>query len=223
MFSARAKRRAAFTLIEVMLAVAILAMVGVSIYQFVELNVRAVQTSQETSAKDAALHGLMALLQTQMNGLQPAVKGALSGQGHTFNSAASDEMTWVSEAGNGLLTKDASGEFNVTLSLRPSQSSAKTLELGVQRVPTSEAALNRTQASSRGRSVSQANTNDWVRLLDDVAAFEVRYFDPDQQDWMQNWTDRARHPALIRVRVWKKIDNDPYEAVLTIPLKQLPK
>jgi prepilin-type N-terminal cleavage/methylation domain-containing protein len=218
-----ARARRAFTLLEVMLAVAILAMVGVSIYQFVDVNLRAVQAASVHAKQDSAMRGLAALLQAQLNGLQPKEQNALFGQAHVFQNAASDVVTWAVQSNNGLLTKDASGNYFVTLMLRPSQSSTGSkagnpLELGMQRILAYDA-NNNAQLAAQGSTASQ-NNGDWVHLLDDVAAFEVRYFTTGDTDWSRtDWTNLTTLPRLIRVRVWKKIDDDPVEVVLNVPLK----
>ena len=214
-------RSAAFTLLEVMLSVVIMALVGLSIYQFVELNVRAVLLSTETASREMEMRGLIAILQTQMNTMQPTQRGALSGQSHIFNNAASDEMTWLAEAGNGLLTKDATGEYNVTLMLRPAKDggSGNRLELGLSREPTTEAAA---AADSTAAATPQAAPESWVHLMDNVAALEINYFDSQLNDWVPKWTDRARHPALLRIRIRRSSEDNPFEAVLTVPLSKLP-
>ena len=215
------RRSAAFTLLEVMLSVVIMALVGLSIYQFVELNVRAVLLSTETASREMEMHGLIAILQSQMNTMQPTQRGALSGQSHIFNNAASDEMTWLAEAGNGLLTKDATGEYNVTLMLRPAKDggSGNRLELGLSREPTTEAAA---AADSTATATQPTAPESWVHLMDNVAAVEIRYFDSQLNDWVQKWTDRTRHPVLLRIRIWRSSEDNPFEAVLTVPLSKLP-
>lgn len=209
--------RRAFTLLEVMLSVVILAMVGVSIYGFVELNIRAVQASADHAKQDASFRGLAALLQAQLNGLQPNQQNALHGQAHIFQNAASDEVTWFVQPGNGLLTKNASGEYFATITLRPSQNPVgNTFELGMQRIP-ALSANNQASLAAQGSTASKG-TDDWVRLLDDIAAFEVRYFRTGITSWDQqtNWTAPAL-PRLVRMRIWKKIDDAPFEVVLNVP------
>ena len=212
------QRRRAFTLLEIMLAVAILAMVGVSIYQFVELNMRAVLASSEQIRQDSSLRGLAALLQAQLNGLPPGAQGKLYGKGLTIHDGASDSVTWFVQAGNGLLTKDASGNYFVTLMLRPSESAGAVFELGMQRILASDAD-NKAQNAAQGSTAAKSG-GDWVRLLDDVAAFEVRYRAAGDTSWDQekSWAKPAL-PKLIRVRIWKKLEDDPYEVVLNLPLR----
>src|SRR5258707_187275 len=62
-------RALAFTLLEITLAVAILAMMSVVIYRFVQSNLTALRVSSEASAADARYSGLRDLLMTQWQGL----------------------------------------------------------------------------------------------------------------------------------------------------------
>ncbi len=213
-------RRRAFTLLEIMLAVAILAMVGVSIYEFVELNMRAVLASSEQIKQDSTLRGLAALLQTQLNGLAPTAQDKLYGNSLTIHDGSSDSVTWFVQAGNGLLTKDASGNYFVTLMLRPSENAGAVFELGMQRILASDAG-NKAQNAAQGSTAAKSG-GDWVRLLDDVAAFEVRYRTGADPTWdtRTKWTNKQL-PKLIRVRIWKNLEDDPYEVVLNLPLRAL--
>src|SRR5262249_31640693 len=68
--SARSNGRA-FTLLEIMLAVAILGMMALAIFRFVQTNLTALRFSSETTAADAQYDGLRDLLTTQWQGLSP--------------------------------------------------------------------------------------------------------------------------------------------------------
>ncbi|MDP9254632.1 MAG: prepilin-type N-terminal cleavage/methylation domain-containing protein, partial [Verrucomicrobiota bacterium] len=80
MFIAPAKRarRRSFTLLEITLAVAILAMMSVAIYRFVLSNLTAVRISTEENMIDARYDGLRAFLTAQWQSL-PGGNGALTG------------------------------------------------------------------------------------------------------------------------------------------------
>src|SRR5215210_6315232 len=98
----RRQRLAAFTLLEVVLAVAIIAMMTFSIYRFVEGSLDAIAFSTRQSTEDAAMQALISVLQAQLNNLPQAQPGVLLGEPHKFGSKPSDEMQWTSGPGNGL-------------------------------------------------------------------------------------------------------------------------
>src|SRR5437762_6639007 len=75
----RAGRRDGFTLLEITLAVAILAMMSLAIYRFVQSNLTALRASSNASVADARYNGLRDLLQAQWQSL-PARQGAMTGE-----------------------------------------------------------------------------------------------------------------------------------------------
>ena len=116
--SRKAKGAGGFTLLEITLAVGILAMMSVAIYRFVESNLTAMRVSSETSAADARYEGLRELLMAQWQSLPPG-SGALTGEPFKLNDRPRDEIKWTCSAGPGLLTRYAPGEFTVWLRLQP--------------------------------------------------------------------------------------------------------
>lgn len=199
------RRAAAFTLLEVLLAVAILALISFSIYRFVELNLLAIRVSTETSSDDLAMRSLFAVLQSELSNLPPARVGALRGEPHKFNDKESDEMQWIGTAGNGMFTEFADGEYNVSIALRPVPKTS-TSELGFRRV------------------IADGSNKDqhWLRLLGNVDALEIRYFDQQVNGWVEKWADLQRRPSLVRIRIWRAGNPDAYEAILPLPLTVMP-
>ena len=64
---------------------------------------------------------------------------------------------------------------------------------------------------------SGAAKYNWITLIRPVAGFEVRYFDPRLNAWLDRWTDLNARPLLVRVRLWKNAGDAPIEAVLPVP------
>jgi hypothetical protein len=56
-----------------------------------------------------------------------------------------------------------------------------------------------------------------MRLIENFAAMEIRYFDPRINSWLERWQDQNVRPSLVRIRLWRRADDEPYEAVLNIP------
>ena len=130
MFTVRVKQRA-FTLLEIMLAVAILGMMALAIYRFVGANLVAVRLSSQLNEEDSRYAGLANLLTEQLRDLPPG-QGTLTGEPFKFENRSRDEMTWVCSAGPGLLTRYAAGDYSVTLRPRP-MAKGDRLELGMVR------------------------------------------------------------------------------------------
>src|SRR6266446_2605148 len=110
-------RRNGFTLLEIMLAVAILAMMSLAIYRFVQSNLTALRASSDAIVADARYNGLRDLLQAQWQSL-PTKQGAMTGEPFKLNDRQRDEIKWVCSAGPGLLTRYAAGKFTVQMRLQ---------------------------------------------------------------------------------------------------------
>ena len=78
MFIVRVNRFLGFTLLEIIMAVAILSTMAIAIYRFVESNIIAIRVSSDTVAADARYDGLREVLANQWQSLAPG-KGSLLG------------------------------------------------------------------------------------------------------------------------------------------------
>src|SRR2546423_12273866 len=137
MFTARDKRRG-FTLLEIILATAILGLMAFAIFRFVQANIIALRVSAVESLEEARYSGLLDLLTSQWQDL-PTGTGALTGDTYKFNDRARDEIIWACSAGPGLLTRYAGGEFIVRMRLRPMKEGGDRLQLGCYRKPRTDA------------------------------------------------------------------------------------
>ena len=80
-----------FTLLEIMLAVAILGMMAIAIFRFVQANLIALRFSSETAAADAQYDGLRDLLTTQWQSLSP-LRAKMVGEPFKLNDRERDEI-----------------------------------------------------------------------------------------------------------------------------------
>src|SRR5260370_5517774 len=131
---AASRRYHGFTLLEIMLAVAILGMMALAIFRFVQTTLTGLQFSSETAATDAQYDGLRDLLTTQWQGLSP-LRARMIGEPFKLNDRERDEIKWNCGAGPGLLTRYAPGEFSVVLRLQPANDKSDRLDLGILRKP----------------------------------------------------------------------------------------
>jgi prepilin-type N-terminal cleavage/methylation domain-containing protein len=198
----QAFRRCAFTLLEIMLAVAILGMMALAIYRFVNTSLTAIRVSSEATANDALYSGLETLLTNEWSAL-PSGRGALLGEPFKLEDRPRDEITWVATAGPGLLTRYAVGEYRVTLRIRPAQDESNRMEIGVLR-------------RRAGSEVEAAGEESWVTLLRDVQSLQIRYFDPRLNTWVDRWSDAVTLPRLVRVVIGRSDNPVPWEAVIAL-------
>jgi prepilin-type N-terminal cleavage/methylation domain-containing protein len=193
-----------FTLLEIMLAVAILGMMAIAIFRFVQTNLTALRFSSETAAADAQYDGLRDLLTTQWQSLSP-LRAKMVGEPFKLSDRERDEIRWNCGAGPGLLTRYAPGEFTAVLRLQPGNDDR--LDLGILRKPQEDS------------DVAEKNET-WVLLIKNVSSLEISYFDPNANDWLPRWPGGNRLPSLVKVSVGRPDAADPWEAV--IPLRRTP-
>jgi prepilin-type N-terminal cleavage/methylation domain-containing protein len=195
-----------FTLLEILLAVAILGMMALTIYRFVQTNLTALRFSSETQAADTQYDGLRDLLTTQWQSLTP-LRARMVGEPFKLNDRERDEIRWNCGAGPGLLTRYAPGEFTVVLRLQPANDKSDRLDLGISRKSLEDS--DKTEAHET-----------WVPLIKNVGSLEIAYFDPNANTWLPRWPGGNRMPSLVKVSVGRLDAANPWEAV--IPLRRTP-
>jgi prepilin-type N-terminal cleavage/methylation domain-containing protein len=207
MFIAPVKARSdrGFTLLEIALAVAILGMMALAIFRFVSSNLISVQVSTETNEINAQFEGLERILTDQFQELPPG-QGTLLGEPFKFEGRSRDEMTWICSAGPGLFTRYASGQYSVTIRLRPMEK-GKGMDLGVVR-----------ESEDDGNPVP--DNKIWVPLLSNINSLEIRYFDPRLNAWVDRWTDHGTLPHLVRLTIDHVGARVPWVAI--VPLRRTP-
>jgi prepilin-type N-terminal cleavage/methylation domain-containing protein len=198
-------RRSGFTLLEIIIAVVILATMALSIYRFVESNLVAIRTSSDAIVADARYDGLREVLTAQWQSLAPG-KGALLGDAFKLNDRPRDEIRWICSAGPGLMTRYASGDYVVTLRLQSEKNSDR-FDLGFSREPKSDSALSDVHES-------------WVPLIENVTSLQIRYFDTRLNVWVERWTYADTLPRLVKVSVGRGDSPVPWEVI--IPLGRTP-
>jgi prepilin-type N-terminal cleavage/methylation domain-containing protein len=196
-----APRKHGFTLLEVMVTVFIMALLTISIYRFIEGCLTAISFSRDQSSKAASVQGLVSIAQHQLTQLRQGQPGVLTGFPHKYNNVPSDEITWICSAGNGMLTRFAAGDYEVTLILLTDQKTG-TSQIGMRRRPAR----------------SNSKESHWMPLLNNVKGFEVRYYEPRLSAWLEKWTDPNTLPTLVRFRIWQADSEEPYESVLKVPV-----
>jgi prepilin-type N-terminal cleavage/methylation domain-containing protein len=206
MFIVPVNRRRGFTLLEIIMAVAILATMALAIYRFVQSNLVAIRLSSGATAADARYDGLREVLANEWQSL-PSGRGALLGDTFKLNDRERDEVRWICGAGPGLMTRYAAGDFVVALRLQSEKKDSDRLDLGFLRKPKDDSSLTNVNES-------------WIPLIEDVRSLQVRYFDARLNVWVERWTDTGTLPRLVKVTVNRSDAAAPWEAI--IPLGRTP-
>jgi prepilin-type N-terminal cleavage/methylation domain-containing protein len=194
-------RRGGFTLLEIILAAAILGLMSMAIFRFVQANIAVLRISATQSMEEARYAGLLELLTVQWQDLPTGV-GALAGDTYKFNDRPRDEIVWACSAGPGLFTRYAGGEFTVRMRLRPMKEGGDRFQLGCYRKPRDEA-----------EGADEKET--WVPLIDDVSGLRIRYFDTRLNAWVERWTDTGTLPRLIEMIIQRPNQPD-WQAIIAL-------
>jgi prepilin-type N-terminal cleavage/methylation domain-containing protein len=195
-----------FTLLEITLAVAILGMMSLTIFRFVQSNLTALRVSSEVNAAEAQYDGLRNLLMAEWQSLNPRRAG-MRGEPFKLNDRQRDEISWNCSAGPGLLTRYAPGNFTVSVRLQPENSKSDRLDLGF---------LRKAQKDS---DIGDENES-WMPLIKNVNTLQILYFDPRLNTWIDRWSDGARLPVLVKLTVGRADATPPWEVI--IPLSRTP-
>jgi prepilin-type N-terminal cleavage/methylation domain-containing protein len=205
-------RRNAFTLIEVMLAVAILSLTTLGIFRFVQSTVRAVAASVEDTEEQLAVDRLASLVQEELYSLPVRGQTNIQGEAIKLNGVDFDTLEWRSRGGAGLMTTAAAGEYRVKLRIQPIEKNSNKYEIGFWRRP---ALLDTAAGLVAGGSDNDAT---WVPLLQRAGSLRLRYWDSRLGQLLDSWRDPTARPSFIIMSVTLEGESTPYEAVLRIPI-----
>ena len=194
--------RAGFTLMEIMVGVGVLGLLLMTMYRLVGTQLMALQVSRDSQLEAVAMDGLARYVQGILNALPPRQSDVLRGSPHAYGMAPADELQWVARPGMALLTSAAAqDDYAMTLTVQPRTSTSRTQDLGVRRRLLTD----------------PENAYEWIPLLADVAAVEFRYFQSSLGAWMERWEDVNTRPRLVRMKVWRRVTDEPFETVLLVP------
>lgn len=210
---------------EVVLAAAILGIISMTVYQFTTVTVNMTGISARESEESQACAGFRRLLETQLSSLPLHQSGSLIGMViDRKGSGRRDALQLVCPAGNALLTPDAKGLYEITLTLRELPRGSGHYSLGMERTPWEDDDLDDDDEDNKASStkatnikVKQALPSDWVTLLDGVKGLEFAYFDARLNGWVDKWTDTTTMPSLVRVRLTMGENHPSYEIVERVP------
>jgi prepilin-type N-terminal cleavage/methylation domain-containing protein len=200
-------RPRAFTLLEIMLSVAILSMMTLALYRFVESTMVAARLADNSGALQSDLAGFNRVMQAQMIRLPtriPPGTQLLTGKSSRRNGVTSDSVLWITPPGNGVFARRAEGLLFATLELVPSKQGGRLV-------------LSRAQMQA-DPNVPPKPLPD-VPLLANVSGLEISYYDARINSWVNDWADAAALPDLIRIRLQFSTGAPDYETVLRLPPK----
>ncbi|HEX8295369.1 MAG TPA: prepilin-type N-terminal cleavage/methylation domain-containing protein [Chthoniobacteraceae bacterium] len=213
-----AKARHGFTLLEVMIATIILAMLTFALHRFISTTLQALTFTTELTEERQEMQALTSLMQSLLNDLPPATPGALTGKAIKLKDLPCDEISWLCRAGAGVMTEAAPGDYRVTLTVQPSEQNTSELELGLRRELVSREDATDADFFQRG---SRTNKYNWLPLIRPVAALQIRYWDARLNSPLAQWNDLSARPSFVHVKIWKTTDSLPHDVILPVPSARL--
>jgi hypothetical protein len=189
-----------------MLAVAILGLMSLAIFRFVQSTMTALRLSSDIATMDSQYDGLRDLLTAEWQSLSPS-RARMIGEPFKLNDRERDVISWNCSAGPGLLTRYAPAEFTVALRLQPGNEKSDRFELGFLRKP-------------KGASDIGDGNKTWVPLIKNVSSLQISYFSPNLNTWLDRWSNTSQLPWLVKVSVGRTDSPVPWEAI--IPLRRTP-
>lgn len=213
----RGARQRGFTLLEVIIATMAVAMITMVLYRFVSTTLQALDLTQQESEQRLEVEMVAKLVEGQLNDL-PARGVGIIGKANKFNNLQADELTWITRSGSGVMTGAAPGEYRVTLTVQPSEEDKSILELGLRRELVTQEDKQDVDFFTRG---SGTNKYNWLVLVRPVAALEVRYWDARLNSPVQQWTDVNARPSFVHLKIWKHVEDLPYDTIIQVPTANL--
>ena len=202
---------AAFTLLEVVIAVMILALIGIGMMRYVQSTLQAIDYSVRDTEENIALERLVSLIQEELYSISPRGQSSILGEQLKTGGKDFDTLEWRSRGGPGLMTTAALGEYRVQLMMKPLEKATSRYEIGIKRRP---ALLDTAGGLVAGGSDKDAT---WVPLLPNVIGLRFRYWDGRIGQLVERWTEPAARPAFVVLSILREGEEVPYEAVLQVP------
>lgn len=209
----------AFTLLEIMMAVAILSIVAASVYQFTDVSLASASFYARTSDQEAVRAGLRRLVEAELAEIPAGVPGALFGLRSKGRDGQRDSLQMVCAPGNGVLSADAHGNYEVLLEVREWPRKSGKFALGIERRPHEDDEDDDDDEDNPALPL-HAPVNlpaDWVPLIEGVRNLEINYFDGRLNGWVEKWVDLTILPNLVRIRFADENGQQPFEFVARVP------
>jgi len=192
-------RRRGFTLLEMMMAVMILMLFATAAVNLVKSQATAARYYSEARLTYDEVESFFDLLQHEFMTIHEGPPGAYLGEASELQGAASDTMEFRLRSGPLLGYDNGREERAVKLLVE---------EIDGNKVLTRESWNPEQIGDSDQRKSILSKEINW---------FEVRYFDPRVNSWVENWVDRNQPPTLIRMRVKTNANDLEYMRVFQLP------
>jgi len=199
-----AKRKGGYLLLEVLLALAILSIVVVMIFQIVQTTLRITSDINFLQTQQQKVDGICELLRRNLITMPRSTIFQTRKRGKSFELIFRDapfNFSW-SESGAVYGT--------VVIATRPQADGRIALSV-LQEKETDSRRIADPESEWKG---------NWVPLLNDVDQINWRFFDPRSAKWTAEWPDAGAKPSLIEITLQLAGRNHTERGVFRWPLAQ---
>lgn len=180
-------RRRGFTLIEVLMTVALTAMVFAMIGGILLSVINASENIEKQLASEKAGYGILSTIRRDLTGLYAYDLGGLAFKGvdNTEGGKDADTLHFVT-------TADSATSADGT---KP-----KLVEVGYRlRMDNEILGLYRRAGAFEGDPISSGES--YTEIFAGLHSFNVQYMDPDNKEWKDEWTDAEKLPLAVKVTI----------------------
>lgn len=197
------QRIGGFTLFEMIVVVMIFVLMAGGIYTTVSAAVQASAMLSEENLRTQRLNAFVSLLRRTFHNLPATarISGGAGTDGEGIPQIVLRDAPGVFAWGSG---GPASG--TVVLAARERLGGGR--EFSLMLLPSSLGEMERRDAMESGR---------WLRLLPDLRSARWRFFDPAQQDWVEEWIEGGDRPPLVELSLTMLGDEIPRSFVFWLP------
>lgn len=195
--------RSGFMLIEVVLAMSILVLVTVGLYQIMQSSISAASEIRDSKVEQQQMNGFVELCRRTI--------GTLPNEAHIVSAVREQEGQFAP-----LLTIDNS-PMAFSFGQRSAYYGPKSLVLIPQIGGLHSVAIEYGEDIDEERIQRTMDPPPPLVLLEDVRGMEWQFYDERSDSWMEKWEDPETRPRLVRMNLFLPGIEEPVSAVYKVP------
>lgn len=192
------------TLLEVILALAVLAMLAATVFLMVETTMRATVIIQESWTRQQQIDRLTYLCRHTFRNLPRSA--TITGGVEDVDGKEMPVLTFKNLPGLEVFGSSGQNEEEISLMGIPRLGGGYHLAVRIL-TPPPEGRLDEP-------------TEDYITLIQDLAVLEWRFFQTGDEEWRYEWTDEQSRPSLIQLVLMAIEESRTNRATFWIPVRQ---
>lgn len=187
------KSEAGFTLVEVLVAVALLSMVGSMVFGSLVMTTNAVEAGREHAAKEQAIRRILRLMSEEISLSKPNTMYPWVGTNGTQDGQPADILAFLAMSQELSTSTITEGETVRVVYTRERDRLIRFVRRNLYTLTDTDESL------------------DQMELADRVQAFNIRYYDDQNRIWIDEWPAVPKTPKALLIEVtFQYPDADPW-------------